>query len=65
MGLAFQPKEEAVVGYLTTFSASEQHDPVLLFTGGMDGMVLSAGEGNLFPRPSSRAMGLGILHSEG
>lgn len=45
MGSEFQPEEEAVVGCCWTPSgASERHGLVLLFTGDVDGMLLSAGE---------------------
>jgi len=63
-GQSFNPKRgQLLVGVLTTFSATERHGLVLLFTGNIDGMVLGAGEGNLFPRPSSRARGLDVLNS--
>jgi len=63
-GQSFNPKRgQLLVVVLTTFSATERHGLVLLFTGDIDGMVLGAGEGNLFPRPSSRARGLDVLNS--
>lgn len=64
VGSEFQPKEgQLAVG--TTFSASNQREVVVLFTGDIHGTVSSALEGNMFPRPGSRATGLDVLDSVG